>query len=71
MPCSKGMRNCHPKCLHRKLVLEYHDARDARDSLRESEIGYQLEDYEFDVKFPPILFKQWLIGHAASKDLDY
>lgn len=74
MPCSKGMRSCHHNCLHRSKVMQYRDAVDAREKLRESgEIEtrarggagaavamYQLSDEEFDELHPPILFKDWL-----------
>lgn len=78
MPCSKGMRRCRRDCLHRRLVSEYHDARDARDALRESATTAptdvpgtngttvtmaQLEPEDFARVFPPVLFKDWLIAH--------
>lgn len=84
MPCSPGMRLCRRDCLHRALVAAYRDARDAHDALRESEAPapagvpgtagaaiamYQLDDDQFDQAVPPILFKDWLIGHARPADV--
>lgn len=83
MPCAPGMRECAQTCLHRQLVRQYHDARDARDRLRESAapapasvagaahcaIGFhQLSDAEFRQAVPPVLFKQWLLDHARPTD---
>ena len=56
------MRKCSIRCLHKQLVLEYHDAVYAREALRESSEHMQLEDDEFDEKHPKVLFKDWLIG---------
>lgn len=83
MPCSPGMRACAATCLHRALVREYRDARDARDALRESDqlapsgvagtaggqvAYYQLEPDDFDAAVPPVLFKDWLVGHARPAE---
>lgn len=61
------------------MVRNFHDARDARDALRESglDVGstvagtagsnvaaYQLSDEEFAEAFPPLLFKDWLVSYA-------
>ena len=62
MPCSPGMRGCRRDCLHRDMVSQYHDQRDARDALRETEMYMQHEDVEFEKEFPPVHFKQWLKG---------
>ena len=62
MSCSKGLRQCHRKCLHRALVQDFRDAVDARDALREQGDQIQMEDDEFDERFPKVLFKDWLIG---------
>jgi len=80
MPCSKGMQKCRRGCLHRRLVLDYRDARFAWEALRESDTFvdttgaagalvscYQLEDREFREKFPAPTFKQWLIDQAGKK----
>lgn len=60
MPCSPGMRACRRDCLHRRLVLDYRDARDAWTALRESPAGYQLEDDDFRAAYPATTFRQWL-----------
>jgi len=44
------------------MVSQYHDQRDARDALRETEMYMQHEDVEFEKEFPPVHFKQWLKG---------
>lgn len=56
------MRKCTIKCLHKTMVLEYHDAVDAREARRESSECMQMEDDEFDEAHPKVLFKDWLIG---------
>ena len=68
------MRSCSPRhrrwcsAAHLALVGEYRDARDARDALRESEPYLQHEPAEFDAEVPPVLFKDWLIGHARPRE---
>lgn len=62
------MTGCHSKCLHRQSVLEYYDARDAVDALRETGDQMQMEDDEFEEKFPQINFKEWLLGLARHKE---
>lgn len=80
--CSPRHRKwCSPH--HATLVLEYRDARDAREALRESDTPvpttvpgaagagvayYQLEAADFDRYAPKVLFKQWLIDHAHPKE---
>lgn len=83
MPCAPRMAGCHARCLHRQLVEQYRDARDQRDSLRESAVAapssvpgtahtnvamHQLTDDEFDAHVPPVLFKQWLVDHAKPRE---
>jgi hypothetical protein len=83
MPCAKGMRGCRPDCLHRRLVRDYQDARDARERLRESATPApttvpgtsggrssmaQLEPADFARYVPPVLFKDWLIAHAKPRE---
>lgn len=63
MPCSPEMKGCRKECLHRQMVREYYDQRDARDALRESEAYMQYEDEDFDAKITRVLFKDWLIGY--------
>jgi hypothetical protein len=48
------------------MVHEYHDARDARDSLRESEFCMQMEDSDFAEAVPVVTFKQWLIDRKRQ-----
>lgn len=69
MPCAKGMRACHAKCLHRATVLAYRDARDAylkeledRTSLYRAEVA----DYKRD--HPGPTFKAWLEGQAGQRE---
>lgn len=64
MPCSKRMLKCYAGCLHRRMVEEYRDARDAREELREQGEGLQMEPGEFDVMVPKVLFKDWLQGYG-------
>lgn len=83
MPCAKGMRGCHRSCLHRRLVEQYRDARDAREALRESAtpapstvpgisgsgvVMAQLEPGDFAVHVPPVLFKDWLREHKRPRE---
>jgi hypothetical protein len=60
VPCSPGMRKCKRDCLHRRMVGEYCDQRDAREALRESGPFMQMEDEEFDREIPQVTFKQWI-----------
>lgn len=76
--CSPRHRS-HCSADHLQLVEGYRDARDARDALRESGAAvvpaahafgaavapHQLEDSDFDAAFPPVTFKDWLLGHAG------
>ena len=68
MPCSKGMRSCRRGCLHRSLVLEYRDARDAWIKNREQGEAMQMEDDEYAERFPPPTFKEWIIQKGGEKD---
>lgn len=63
MPCAPGMKGCRRDCLHRYMVTAYHDQRDARDMLRESERFVQHEDEEFEREQPQVTFKMWLEGY--------
>lgn len=80
MPCSPGMKACRRDCLHRAMVREYHDQRDAREALRESgalapsafsygaQVSYsQLEDEDFAQAVPPVTFRSWLEGRAQAR----
>lgn len=58
------MRACHRSCLHRRLVAEYRDARDAWEQLRETGPHMQMEDDEFAEQYPPVTFKSWLQGSS-------
>jgi hypothetical protein len=49
-------------------VQEYHDARDARDALREAGECLQMEDDDFKAVYPPVTFKDWLIGKGGERD---
>jgi hypothetical protein len=69
MPCSQGMRQCHPRCLHRAMVLEYRDSRDAWEALRET--CHQMEPGEFRQAYPPPTFKAWLQGLGRPRSLDH
>jgi hypothetical protein len=63
---------------HLWLVESYRDARDAREALRESgsSVGaahsygsdvaaYQLEPDDFAAAYPPVTFRDWLVGNAG------
>jgi hypothetical protein len=64
--CSTRHRvHCSPA--HLALVEEYRDAVYAREALRESEAYMQHEDDDFARDVPPILFKDWLIGHPSRQ----
>lgn len=68
MPCSKAMRSCRRDCLHRKLVLEYRDARDAYEAVVEREaIGYATEERDYKRDHPGPTFKAWLQGTAGAR----
>lgn len=48
--------------------MQYRDARDARDALRESDPYLQHEADDFADDVPPITFKEWLIAHARPRE---
>lgn len=50
---------------HEQLVLDYRDARDAREALRESGPYMQHEPDDFAAEHPPILFRDFLVDYAA------
>lgn len=50
------------------MVLEYHDARDAVDALREQGEAMQMEDEEFEEQFPKVTFKEWLEGYSGRQE---
>lgn len=65
---------------HSQLVQDYRDARDAREAMRESATPvpaaysagavvshYQLEPEEFARLHPPLLFRDFLVDHAARR----
>lgn len=77
-PCSRSHRSCSPA--HAALVGEYRDARDARNAIRGSDAPVpaafahgarvtfmQLEDDDFDRAYPPVTFKDWLVGHVSRQ----
>jgi hypothetical protein len=47
--------------------MEYHDAHDAWEALRESELCYNMEFEEFKEKYQQPLFKEWLISAGGKK----
>lgn len=61
--CGFKTRSCRRGCLHRQMIEDYFDQRDARDALRESEHYMQHEDYEFNAEIPQVTFKMWLQGY--------
>lgn len=82
--CARGMPSvgaCRRDCLHRAMVQEYQDARNAWEAQRESGTTvpalyadggelvsmYQLEDADYRAAFPPPTFRTWLEGHAGSR----
>jgi hypothetical protein len=50
------------------MVDQYHDQRDARDALRESEAFYQHEDEDFNREVPQVTFKMWLQGYWENQN---
>lgn len=61
--CARGMPlqgACHAGCLHRRLVSEYRDSRDAWEAGRETGDSMRLEDDEYRAQNPPPTFKAWL-----------
>lgn len=69
MPCARKMRGCRADCLHRALVKEYRDARDAYNAELEREtLMYDTEVAEYKVSHPGITFKQWLIEKGRQQD---
>lgn len=68
MPCTRTMRACRSDCLHRQLVTEYRDARDAWAAEAERvTLGYATELAEYRSTNPPPTFKAWLIGTAGAR----
>jgi hypothetical protein len=62
------MARCKTNCLHRAIVREYRDARDAYEATVENvALGYATEMEEYRRENPGITFKQWLIGKAAPR----
>lgn len=66
--CGFHTNTCRRGCLHRAMVRDYHDQRDARDALRESEPYLQHEDEDFDAECPRVTFKMWLQGYWRSSE---
>lgn len=63
MPCKPRMAGCSVRCLHRQLVENYRDARDAWESIAEAEThGYATELAEYAEQNPGPTFKVWLEG---------
>lgn len=66
------MSGCRADCLHRRLVSDYRDARDAWEADLEATTALyaaEVQDYKRDNPGPT--FKSWLQGHAgASRDPD-
>lgn len=68
MPCAPRMRGCHAKCLHRQLVLEYRDARDAYNAQLEAATSmYPAEVAEYKRETPGPTFKAWLQARAGER----
>lgn len=68
MPCPPRMRGCRADCLHRKLVLEYRDARDAYDAELEAATSmYPTEVLEYKAARPGVTFKLWLEQSAGAR----
>lgn len=73
MPCAKGMRSCHRRCLHRERVEDYYRAREDQDLRAEAATsGYKTELKSY---FDPhdgvekrVLFKNWLIGTTNPEE---
>lgn len=72
MPCSKAMRGCRRDCLHRQMVLEYRDARDAYDAQLEAATSmYDAEVADYKRDHPGPTFKAWLEGiKGRNRDPD-
>lgn len=65
MPCAPRMLGCTTRCLHRQLVENYRDARQAWEDQAEAEThGYATELAEYAEANPGPTFKAWLVGTA-------
>lgn len=63
------MLKCHSGCLHRRLVEDYHLARESQlDRAEAHSRGYVAEMREFfETVEEQILFKAWLIGSDSRR----
>jgi len=70
MPCPPRMRGCRASCLHRQLVNEYRDARDAYEATLEDTTSlYPAEVRDYKRDYPGPTFKAWLQGHAGHREM--
>lgn len=68
MPCKPRMRGCAAGCLHRQLVENYRDARDAWETRLEAETSmYATEMAEWTADNPGPTFKAWLVGNTGPR----
>jgi hypothetical protein len=70
MPCKPRMAGCRRGCLHRRLVFDYRNARQAAEALRgELTLGYAAEAKIAEAELGPIepTFKQWIVGHRQEE----
>lgn len=62
---------CHLRCLHRQMVEEYRNAREAWEIQRDNEcVGYRAEMRDYQERNPGPTFKQWLRDRARSAQED-
>lgn len=67
MPCTPGMRRCKLDCLHRRMVTNYHAARQAYDEALEAATAlYPAEVAEYKRVNPGITFREWLEGNRGA-----
>lgn len=76
MPCAPRMAvrrddqpgsGCHLRCLHRQMVEEYRNAREAWEIQRDDEcVGYKAEERDYQERKPGPTFKKWLLERARS-----
>jgi hypothetical protein len=68
MGCPPRMAGCRVGCLHRRLVTEYHAARQADwEAAEHSTRGYATELREYRAQRPALTFQQWLVGQRDNQ----
>lgn len=69
MSCKPGMKGCRLDCLHRRLVQEYHCARQAWEEAAEAATAaYAAEMTAYAAEHPAPTFRGWIEGLARPQE---